>query len=212
MKKRFFGLFIIATVMLASVLSFASCGNDGVSASGFTVSETSDPILNYNGQNNTTAVTLYVRVTNQTRTTVDSLSFFAEFRDSGGRILDSRICNFDFPLSSGESKSISYDFKATDISDTSVISGRVASVTYSPCSMQLAGSSASLIVESEEEPLGGFAVFMIVLGVIFCIALIVIGIVMIVIGVDDMEGWMVVCGIIVIVVAVFFGISFIVLA
>ena len=45
MKNRIFSLLVIASVMLAVALSFSSCGDSGATASGFTVSDTSNPSI-----------------------------------------------------------------------------------------------------------------------------------------------------------------------
>ena len=191
------------------MLSFASCADRRFLASEFTVSETSSPSIDYNGQSNTTAITLSVSVTNKTEFTLEGLSFFAQFRDSDGNILDSRICNFDNSLTAGASRSVSYYFTAADISEASVIKGRVASVTYLPYSIKIAGSGSSSVIVPEEEPLDGSLVFMLVLCVIFCVGVIVTGIVFIVVGANDMEDWLITFGISLIVPTVVIGITLI---
>ena len=211
MKKRIFSLFVIVAVAFAVMLSFASCEENSFSAIGFTVGDVSNPTFNYNEQTNTTAVTLDVKITNQTRADSQSISFFAEFRDLYGNIIDSRVCTCDLAMAPGESKNVSYEFKSNDMSDSSVIKGRVDSVTYSPCNIKVVGGSSASAVATGEESLSAFEIFLIIFGCAFCIGLIVMGILNFYWAYDDDApvGGLIAVGVLLIVAAIIFALSYI---
>lgn len=135
MKKRIFTLIILLAVSISAILSLASCEKaEGYSGSGFTVTNENSPYLVYYGDGGgleKTEAILYVKVTNDSENVISGLSFYAYFRDSSGRKIDSRLCRLSEKIEPGESVFKYYEFNSyLEDDDNAFINGEASSVTF----------------------------------------------------------------------------------
>ena len=126
MKKRVFSLFVFIVMLIAAVLSMASCGNReivGVSLS------TVDQTNSYDKTSDTTACSVSIRATNSNvNRAVSGFSYNVFFYDANGNLLYKSEEKYSSYISGNETETINKEFD---------VQGKVASVSVEPISMEL---------------------------------------------------------------------------